>query len=129
MYNNKADNYSDINSNNNNIRKNEPYNRNINVFENSNKYNRNYERNDYNISKSTNFSSPLKASSNLFMRPTKTKRFQNENLVVYRVSPYHYQYRYKLYDDINYRNIEIIIIYKIKIIEKKLIMLIMKINI
>ena len=36
--------------------------------------------------------------------PTKTKRFQNENLVVHRVSPYHYQYRYRIYDDMNYKN-------------------------
>ena len=66
--------------------------------------NNNYNKNNYpygnNLNKSADFHSPLKYSSNIFMRP----RFQNENLVVYRVSPYHIQYRYKIYDDINYRN-------------------------
>jgi len=54
-----------------------------------------------NISKSTNYKSPLYVSSSFLMRPPKIKRFQNENLVVYRVSPFHCQYRYRFPDDNN----------------------------
>ena len=97
-------NYNDINNekryNNRTI---EPYNRNNRDNENNN-YNNRYEFNN-SVNKSTNYRSPLKSSYSLLMDyPTKTKRFQNENLVVYRVSPYHCQYRYRIYDDMNYNN-------------------------
>ena len=80
-----------------------PYSRNRRLIEDNN-YCKNNEPYRYNLNKSANYNSPLKSSSNFIMRPTKTKRFQNENLVVYKVSPYHIQYRYKIYDDIIYRN-------------------------
>ena len=74
----------------------DPYNRDRKIYDNN--YDKRYDSND------DNYNSPLKTSSSLLMRPTKTKRFQNENLVVHRVSPFHYQYRYRINDDMNYRN-------------------------
>ena len=58
-----------------------------------------------NVKRKTNsndFVSPLKISSNIVMNQNKTERFQNENLTVDRVSPIHYQYRTKFYDDGGY---------------------------
>ena len=100
MYN---DNYNDINNdkryNNNTV---DPYNRNNRDYENNN-YNSRYEPNN-SLNKTENYNSPLKTSYSLMDKPSKTKRFQNENLVVYRVSPFHAQYRYRIYDDMNYKN-------------------------
>ena len=101
MYN---ENYNDLNTEKNrfNNRTIDPYNRDRKIYDNY--YYRRYEQNDNNYNKSIKYNSPLKASSSLLMRPTKTKRFQNENLVVHRVSPYHYQYRSNFCDDIDYNN-------------------------
>ena len=101
MFNHNYDNIEINNYNNKNTIN--PYNRDKRLIVNNNHNKNNYPYGN-NLNKSADFHSPLKYSSNIFMRPTKTKRFQNENLVVYRVSPYHIQYRYKIYDDINYRN-------------------------
>lgn len=48
-----------------------------------------------------NHSSPIKITSSLLMSGNK-ERFQNENLTVHRVSPVHYQYKAKFYE--NYSN-------------------------
>ena len=48
--------------------------------------------------------SPLKASYDLLVGSSKTNRFQNENLTVHHVSPWHYQYRTNSYDDGGYNN-------------------------
>ena len=55
--------------------------------------------NDFN--KNNDLTSPLKISSSLLMNRNK-ERFQNENLTVHRVSPVHYQYKAKFYE--NYAN-------------------------
>ena len=48
------------------------------------------------------FISPLKISSKMLMNQNNNERFQNENLTVDRVSPVHYQYKTKIYDDGGY---------------------------
>ena len=99
MYNN-----DNVNYNENSLRTLDPYNKNTNYFRQNRRYNNNYDLDNFNLYRKFNINSPFKfASDSILPRPTKTKRFQNENLVVYRVSPYHYQYKYKVYDDM-YKN-------------------------
>ena len=97
-YNDMIDNYE--------RRRIDPYSRDRRTF-NENNYNNANEagRNNYNMNNMNNDrASPLKASYDLLVGSSKTNRFQNENLTVDRVSPWHYQYRTNTYDDGGYNN-------------------------
>ena len=85
------------------------YNRNYSSYDNNygekriDPYNRNpYNRIETDKNNGNNiggYSSPLKMSSNILMNQNKKERFQNENLTVNRISPIHFQYKSKFYDD------------------------------
>lgn len=86
------------------------YNRNYNNIDNNygerriDPYNRERRYNNNDTESGINnynnkISSPLKVSSNLLLNVNKRDRFQNENLTVNRISPLHFQYRAKFYDD------------------------------
>ena len=94
-YNDMIDNYE--------RRRIDPYSRDRKTFDENNYDNANEAiRNNYNMNYGK--TSPLKASYDILVGSSKTKRFQNENLYVDRVSPWHYQYKTNTYDDGGYNN-------------------------
>ena len=97
-YNDMIDNYE--------RRRIDPYSRDRKTYNENNYDNANEGiRNNYNMNNMNNGkTSPLKASYDLLVGSSKTKRFQNENLFVDRVSPWHYQYKTDTYDDGGYNN-------------------------
>jgi len=94
-YNDMIDNYE--------RRRIDPYSRDRRTFNENNYGNTNEQgRNNYNMNNGK--TSPLKASYDLLVGSNKTNRFQNENLTIDKVSPWHYQYRTNSYDDGGYNN-------------------------
>ena len=69
-------------------------------YRNLNPYRRNDSYNKYNVNDLKQYSfinkrnkSPIQISSEILMDSNKVERFQNENLTVDKISPYHYKYR------------------------------------
>ena len=80
----------------------DPYSRDRRTYNRNNYNNNEQDKNNYNMN--NDYTSPLKMSSNFLMHSNKTNRFQNENLTVHRVSPFHYQYKTNFYDDGGYND-------------------------
>ena len=83
----------------NNLNVNELYNRDRKYYPATNY--KNVETNTSTLISPHNLMSSSNYNSNPLIKSSKSNRFQNENTTVYRVSPYHYQYISRVYNNNN----------------------------